>query len=265
MSTTGPESWHCIERGEGRPLILLHGIGMTHHIWLSLIDKLAAEGRRVVAFDLPGFGNTPALRQRIVSIEHLADDFMRELRQRGIAEPVDIVGSSLGGRIALEVARHGTARSIVAISPAGLWPGYKYPPIMLATLSLSRFGATLAPNLTRRVLRNDFLRNALLSVPLAAEGKKIPAEEAIEITERFANAPGFWPISMGFSSVRNTDGITARCTVVFGRQDRLLPEIARDRSLLPAHTEWIEPEGWGHVPIWDDPEGVVRLILEKTA
>lgn len=265
MSTTVPESWHCIERGEGRPLILLHGIGMTHHIWLSLMDKLAAEGRRVLAFDLPGFGNTPALRQRVVSIEHLADDLTRELRRRGIAQPVDIVGSSLGGRIALEVARHGGARSIVAISPAGLWPGYKYPPIMVATLSVSRLGAQLAPNLTRKILKNDLLRSALLSIPLAADGKKIPADEALEIMERFAKAPGFWPISMGFSSVRPIEDFTARCTVVFGQKDRLLPPIARDRSLLPAHTEWLEPDGWGHVPIWDDPDGVVNLILEKTS
>ena len=259
------DQWHCIERGTGRPLVLLHGIGMSHHIWLTLIDRLADEGRRVLAFDLPGFGRTPALRRRAVSVEHMASDLIRVLRKMGIEEPVDIAGSSLGARIALEVAREGAARAVVAISPPGLWRSYRYPPSMVLALGFARFGPRLMPKLTRRMLQNDTLRAALLAVPIAADGKKVPAEDAISMAEGFAVAPGFWQIALGFSSLHHCDGITARCTVVYGRKDWLLPPSFRDRSRLPAHTEWLEPEGWGHVPVWDDPEGVVKLILEATA
>src|SRR5689334_8249572 len=142
-----PEQWHCIDRGIGRPLVLLHGIGMSHHVWLNVIDRLAAEGRRVLAFDLPGFGLTPALRRRAVRIEHIATDLIRVLRQMGIEELVDIAGNSLGARIALEVAREGAARSVVAISPPGLWPSYMYPPAMVLALGFSRFGPRLMPKL----------------------------------------------------------------------------------------------------------------------
>ena len=46
---------------------------------------------------------------------------MRHSSEMGIELPVDIAGNSLGGSMALEAARRGIARSVVAISPAGLW------------------------------------------------------------------------------------------------------------------------------------------------
>ncbi len=259
------ERWHCVESGAGRPLVLLHGIGMSHHVWLTVLERLASQGRRVLAFDLPGFGRTPVMRRRAVRIEHMAQDLVRVLSQMGIDEPVDIVGNSLGATIALEVARQGGARSVVAISPAGLWPRFWAPPAMLMALGLSRYAPRLLPDLTRKVLRNDTLRAAVLAIPIAADGRKVPPEEAILMAERFAHAPGFWPIALGFSRMNHRDGITAPCTVVYGQKDRMLPAFARDRERLPAHAKWLEPEGWGHVPVWDDPEGVVKLILEHTA
>ena len=50
--------WHYKDVGHGRPLILLHGIGMSHLAWKKVIDNLANE-RRVLAFDIAGFGITP--------------------------------------------------------------------------------------------------------------------------------------------------------------------------------------------------------------
>ena len=52
---------------------------------------------------------------------------MQSLQAMGIDVPVDIVGNSLGGTIALEAANRGIARSVVAISPAGLWKEHGAP------------------------------------------------------------------------------------------------------------------------------------------
>jgi len=52
--------WHYSETGSGRPLILLHGIGMSHVVWSAVIPNLAPT-RRLIAFDIAGFGLTPAL------------------------------------------------------------------------------------------------------------------------------------------------------------------------------------------------------------
>lgn len=262
---TQEHRWHCLKSGEGRPLVLLHGFGMSHHVWLPIAERLAASGRQMLAFDLPGFGATPLLpRTTAVSVEDMAAALIRELQRRGIEEPVDVVGNSLGGRVALEVARQGGARSVVAISPPGLWPNYLYPPPMVLAFTVARFAPGLFPRLTRRLLRNEVTRAALLAIPISVDGRKIPAEEAINMAERFASAPGFWPVARGFGELSDGHGIEVPCTVAYGRQDKLLPAFARERSRLPTHSRWLEPEGWGHVPMWDDPAGVARLILDNT-
>ena len=60
-------------------------------------------------------------------------------------------------------------------------------------------------------------------------------------------------------------GITVPLTVAFGGRDYILPRWSRVRSELPTHTRWLEMPNWGHVPMWVDPEGVARLILEGIA
>jgi pimeloyl-ACP methyl ester carboxylesterase len=58
--------------------------------------------------------------------------------------------------------------------------------------------------------------------------------------------------------------ITVPVTVAFGDRDWILTKAARHRDRLPAHTRWISYARWGHVPMWVDPLGVARLILEGT-
>src|SRR5215471_18435207 len=122
----GRTAWHYSEAGSGHPLILLHGIGMSHAVWNAVIGNLAAT-RRLIAFDIAGFGLTPALPDGTPpTASNLVDGLQHSIREIGIAIPVDICGNSLGGYLALEAARRGLARSVVAISPAGLWK--KRPP-----------------------------------------------------------------------------------------------------------------------------------------
>ena len=74
--------------------------------------------RRVIAFDIAGFGLTPPLPKGVApSIPNLVDDLERSIHEIGIKFPVDIAGNSLGGSMALEAARRGMAGSVVAISP----------------------------------------------------------------------------------------------------------------------------------------------------
>ncbi len=94
---------------------------MSHAAWNALVPYLSLM-RRVIAFDIAGFGRTPPLpRGTLPTIANLVDGLEASLRAMGIEVPVDIVGNSLGGTIALEAANRGIARSLVAISPAGLW------------------------------------------------------------------------------------------------------------------------------------------------
>jgi pimeloyl-ACP methyl ester carboxylesterase len=58
--------------------------------------------------------------------------------------------------------------------------------------------------------------------------------------------------------------ITAPVTIAFGDRDWILREGSPRRDAVPAHTRWVVGHGWGHVPMWVDPIGVSRLILDGT-
>lgn len=92
----------CKEQGSGVPLILLHGFCETQEIWEELIPHLAAHAR-VIAIDLPGFGDS-TLPKTPFSIDEIAAEVMRWLKEKGVQTPV-IVGHSLGGYVALAMAR----------------------------------------------------------------------------------------------------------------------------------------------------------------
>ncbi len=53
-------------------------------------------------------------------------------------------------------------------------------------------------------------------------------------------------------------------TVAFGSRDRVLPGVARRRDELPDQTRWVTLSGCGHVPMFDDPQAVVDLLLRST-
>src|SRR5262245_15942411 len=96
---------------------------MSHAVWNPVVPLLESS-RRVIALDIAGFGQTPPLPDGTApTIANLVDALARVLRAIGIDEPVDMAGNSLGGGMALEAARRGLARSVVAISPIGLWSG----------------------------------------------------------------------------------------------------------------------------------------------
>src|SRR5215469_5580035 len=109
----------CYRRtGSGPPLALIHGIGSRWQVWEPVLDRLADE-RDVVAFDLPGFGASPmpppGTPAGTASLTRLVREFLDEL---GLERP-HVGGNSLGGLIALELAKQGRAASVTALSPAG--------------------------------------------------------------------------------------------------------------------------------------------------
>jgi len=253
--------WHYCETGSGRPLILLHGIGMSHAVWNAVTPYLRST-RRVIAFDIAGFGLTPPLPKGVApSIPNLVDDLERSIHEIGIKPPVDIAGNSLGGCMALEAARRGMARSVVAISPTGLWRKHEPPRVKYIFRAL-RFVATKFPTLLKAALRSSVLRELALAVPISVGSRSIPVDDAIRAVDDLAGSPAFEDTFHNTRLPFLGDDIAVPVTVVFGDRDWILTKSARRRIRLPAHTRWVEAHGWGHVPMWMDPIGVSQLILE---
>ncbi|MDR3417368.1 MAG: alpha/beta fold hydrolase [Nevskia sp.] len=255
--------WHRIEAGHGRPLVLLHGIGMSHAAWKPVVPLLAKQ-RRVLAFDVAGFGRSAPLPAGTTPNQHnLVAALGATLRYLGITDPVDFAGNSMGGMLAIEAARQGLARSVVALSPGGLWTG-RTPPGLKASFDLMRRTIRRAPRLSEALLRAAPMRSMLLAVPMSAASWRMPAEEAVHAARNFVAAPAFDETFASLGTVTGAHSITVPLTVAFGTRDWLLTRRCQNRKLLPEHTRWLRPRGWGHVPMWDDPTGVAELILEGT-
>jgi pimeloyl-ACP methyl ester carboxylesterase len=94
------------DRGSGAPIVLLHGFPLDHRMWHAQIDALSSRFR-VVAPDLRGFGEstlTDADVELGVSMERYAADVVGLLDALEIAEPVVVVGFSMGGYAAWQLA-----------------------------------------------------------------------------------------------------------------------------------------------------------------
>lgn len=257
-----PGPWHCRDEGTGRPLILLHGIGMSHAAWAPVIPFLSAS-RRVVAFDSPGFGSTPSLgRGMPATIHNLVTALERALHLLRLETPVDIAGNSLGATMALEASRRGLARRVVAISPPGLWLNQEPSHVKYVFAGL-RLTATTMPRVMKAAMRVPFVRELSLAIPLSVGSRRMPAAAAAQCVDDLARATAFEDTFTATRTPFRGHDIQVPVTVVFGGRDWILTEAARLRRALPPHTRWIERAAWGHVPMWVDPAGVARVILES--
>ena len=245
-------------------MILLHGLGMSHTAW-SAVTPCLYTTRRVIAFDIAGFGLTPPLSSGIdPTVAHLVDGLVQSIHDLGIELPVDIAGNSLGGAMALAAATRGIARSVVAISPAGLWR--EHPPRHVQyVLRGLRFMATHFTALVKAAMQISWLRELLLAVPISAGSARMPASAARGAIDDLAGATAFEETFTHTRAPLSGLRITVPVTVAFGDRDWILPKGSRCRNELPPHTTWIEKPMWGHVPMWLDPAGVAQLILEGTA
>jgi pimeloyl-ACP methyl ester carboxylesterase len=251
--------------GSGPPLLLIHGIGSRRGAWKPVVAQLGAD-RETIAVDLPGFGDSPSLPAGVEpTVEALAGAVAAFAAELGLERP-HVVGNSLGGGIALELARRGDVRSAAALSPIGFWSPLerRYGAVMLRT---SRLLARRAPGLLRRLARSPRGRAAAFNL-FYARPARIEAEEMIANLDGLAHALG-WDATLPHTRrYVFHDGAELRVpvTIGWGTRDRLLipRQAARARAALPA-ARHVPLPGCGHLPMSDDPDAVAALLREASA
>jgi len=90
--------------GEGAPVVLLHGLGSSSKVWRHVTELLMAD-HRVLAFDLLGFGESPKPDWLDYTVDDHAQAVIKGIRKRNIAEPMTLVGHSMGCLVAVHIAR----------------------------------------------------------------------------------------------------------------------------------------------------------------
>jgi pimeloyl-ACP methyl ester carboxylesterase len=245
---------HHVRRGEGEPLVLVHGLGGSIVVWKPVLDRLAGE-RDVIALDLPGFGRSPDPGDGFVpTAAELGEAVSGLCAGLGVDRP-HIAGNSLGGWIALEMAAAGRAASVCAISPAGMWR----EPLGPRRAERHHIGRRIRP-LLNVALRSARVRSAVLRTTLA-HPERLTHEEAAELVGSYLNAPLYAAANeqMRMGAFERKDEIDVPVTLAWGELDRIVGRPSRSRR--PHGARFMEMPGWGHTPTWDDPEGVADLIL----
>ena len=252
---------HHVQRGKGSKLLLVHGLGGSWKSWSTIIDTLSV-ARTVIAIDLPGHGATPA-EPDSGTFMGLADSVERYIRQNDLTG-IDMVGSSMGARIVLELARRGCAGNVVALDPGGFWRGWERT-FFKVTIGVSgrllRAIRPALPTLSQYKMFRTLLLAQLSVRPWALD----PQVVATELTG-FSTTPTFDALVEDLANGPEQTGPAAnsvgRIVIGWGRQDRLcLPRQAmRAQAAFPtAHLHWFERSG--HFPAWDMPKETGAIIL----
>jgi pimeloyl-ACP methyl ester carboxylesterase len=248
--------------GAGPILVLIHGIGSHWQVWRPVLAQLTPV-REVIALDLPGFGSSapppPGTPPGIASLTRLVGEFLDEL---GLERP-HVAGNSLGGWIALELAKRDRVNSATALSPGGFTRRLDAH-FMRSSLRLTRRVARrLAPR-ARGVLRYSLLRELAFG-QLVGHPRRVPADDAAEATRALAASPWFEETldAIAVESFEPVGRLSVPVTVAWGGKDYLLPrwQARRAARALPGARILTLP-GCGHLAPYDDPELVARVLIE---
>jgi len=99
---------NVVERGQGKPLLLVHGYPLDHSMWRGQLDGLANRCRVIIP-DLRGFGASD-VTPGTVTMEQMADDLAGLLDVLKISQPTLFCGLSMGGYVAWQFALKHRAR-----------------------------------------------------------------------------------------------------------------------------------------------------------
>ena len=264
---SAPVLINYVRRGQGKSLLLVHGLGSSWRSWQGIMEPLAAR-RSVIAIDLPGFGKSPPLDGE-VSVRTLADALAQFLREHELIG-TDAVGSSIGARLLLELAgRGGVVGSVVSLGPGGFGVGWERVFFRVSTWLSLRLVRTL--QFAMPTLISHGWSRRLLLAQLSARATALAPSMVLEEMRSYAVARSFDAVARALVRETAQQGADAgslpRPLVIgWGRLDRVcLPrQAARVQRLYPgAHLHWFEC--CGHLPHWDAPEETTQLILEATA
>jgi pimeloyl-ACP methyl ester carboxylesterase len=244
-------------------IVLLHGATSSARAWDALLPTLSPK-YRVFVPSLAGHRGGPPLPAGPTGVvDRLVDAMCRQLDEASI-EVAHLVGNSLGGWVALELARRGRARSVLALSPAGAWRSARD---LRRLLILFRAGSALARvNNMPNIAASNRARRILLLLMAEHADRMTPAQVAAAF-EDIATCTALAEILDGARDngpIKPLADVGCRVRIAWGLNDRMLPFMRYGAPILAAvpDAEFKLMPGVGHVPMIDDPALVADTILD---
>jgi pimeloyl-ACP methyl ester carboxylesterase len=255
--------------GAGSPMVCLHGFMETWRTWELVLPALERR-HEVLAPTLPGHAGGPPLEGE-PSGRLMADAAERAMDDAGF-DTAHVVGSSLGGFVALQLAARGRARTVVAFAPAGGWARDEtlFGEVMALQARLHEQARATAPHAEAIVATADGRRRATQLI--VSNYEHIPpgliAHQMLAVASA-GGAPALIEHGLreGYDEL-DAQAIACPVRIVWGTADKLLPwpsAAARFRHEWLPHADWVELDGVGHSPQLDVPLEAAQLILGFTA
>ena len=181
----------------------------------------------------------------------------------GLERP-HVAGNSLGGWISLELARRDCVRSATGLSPAGFQTSAEGW-FSRVSLSLARASSRMVADRADALLRGPTMRKVAFG-QLVHRPERIPESEIGPTVAALAWAPWWSETLRAVATGPQFSGgeqITVPTTIAWGQYDRLLlpRQAQRAAAEIPA-ARITTLTGCGHVPFYDDPDQVARVLLE---
>ncbi|MHB8695192.1 MAG: alpha/beta fold hydrolase [Solirubrobacteraceae bacterium] len=254
--------------GEGEPVVLLHGFTGHWRHWRPVLADLVAR-YEVIAPTLSGHNGGPAYPSGmgLEKVADAGDSLERHLDELAVGT-AHFVGNSMGGALALELAKRGRARSVVAFSPGGGWEPSGPEPEQIARffarqMRIVRASRKQIPRLMRRpaarkLAMRDIMRHGELIAPADAVDLSLDPLGCTIVGDVLAS------LRAGRAHVEDLDQVAAPTLIAWAELDRILPLAtcsARFRREIPNAEFRVLPRV-GHVPMWDDTRLVVKTITE---
>lgn len=258
-------------RDEGRrddpcPVVLLHGTSASLHTWEGWVRALAPE-RRVIRFDLPGFGLTGPSPDGDYTMASYVRFVIAMLDELEVARCV-LGGNSFGGHVAWEcaLAAPGRVERLILVDSAGYpWEATSVPIGFRIARSplLARLMQVLLPRrFVASSVRNVYGDPSLVTEELVDRYYEITLREGnrAALPERFRQAP---PDGAGAGRIRE---LTQPTLLLWGGRDRLIPPSCAERFHRDvAGSRLVLFDDLGHVPHEEDPARTVAAAREFLA
>lgn len=233
--------------GNGRPLLFLHGASGAPVI-LPFMEQLA-ERFDVLVPEHPGYGRSdePEWLENIHDVAYFYLDFLKQLDLRDVT----LVGNSMGGWMAMEIAVRDTSRlqSVVLVSPAGV-----------SARGVQPADIFLMPDeqLVRSLFHDQKLAEARLAVPPTPEALDIALKNK-HTTARLAWEPRLHDPFLPKWLHR----IDVPVKIIWGREDRILPVqfLEHFKRLMPKAQTYVI-EGAGHLPHAEKADEFVAIVCK---